>query len=137
MDVVKRVLSFWYAEDPLDLAADGNYRKAWFKKDVIFDQHIRDQFETDVTAAANGEYDLLRKTAKGALTLSILLDQFPRNIYRDTQKAFATDLLALEVAKDAIATGFDSKLGKTRRMFLYLPFEHSEKLENQDIATHT
>ena len=57
MDVVERVLSFWYDVEFLDLAADGDHRMAWFKKDDAFDQAIRDQFEADVTAAANGEYD--------------------------------------------------------------------------------
>jgi len=134
MGVVERVLSFWYEEEAPDLAADGNYRMAWFKKDDAFDKAIRDQFEADVTAAADGEYDALRETVEGVLTLSILLDQFPRNLYRGSPRAFATDALALDIVKSAVASGFDAELGKTRRMFLYLPFEHSENLENQDMS---
>ena len=134
MDVVVRVLSFWYNEENPDPSADGSYRSAWFKKDSTFDKQIRDQFETDVIAAANGQYKNLCNTPAGALTLSILLDQFPRNLYRGSPRAFATDTLALKIAKQAIKSGFDLKLGKTRRMFLYLPFEHSENLKDQDMA---
>ena len=134
MDVVERVLSFWYDKESPNLAADGDHRMAWFNKDDAFDKAIRVQFEDDVTAAANGEYDALRKTVEGVLTLSILLDQFPRNLYRGSPQAFATDALALDIVKGAVASGFDTELGKTRRMFLYLPFEHSENLDDQDMA---
>ena len=134
MDVVSRVLKFWYDQDAPDLAADGDYRMVWFKKDDAFDEAIRDQFVTDVMAAANGELDEIRGTAAGVLALCILLDQFPRNLYRGSPQAFASDPIALETAKDAIARGLDNELGKTRRMFLYLPFEHSENLDNQNTS---
>ena len=97
-----------------------------------------------MTAAANGEYDVLRKTVKGVLTLSILLDQFPRSLYRDSPQAFATDALAPDIVKCVVASGFDAGPGKTRRMFLYLPFEFfyparassffSENLNDQNLA---
>ena len=134
MDVVERVLSFWYDVEFLDLAADGDHRMVWFKKDDAFDKAIRNQFQADVTAAANGEYDVLCETVEGVLTLSILLDQFPRNLHRGSPRAFATDALALDIVKSAVASGFDAELGKTRRMFLYFPFEHSENLEDQDMS---
>ena len=134
VDVVSRVLKFWYDEDALDLAADGDYRMAWFKKDNAFDEAIRDQFEADVRSAANGNLDDLKETAAGVLALCILLDQFPRNLYRGLPQAFATDLIALAIAKGAIDRGLDQELGKTRRMFLYLPFEHSENLDNQNTS---
>ena len=134
MDVVSRVLKFWYGEEPLDLAADGNYRTAWFKKNDAFDQAIRSCFENDVLAAADGKLDDLKETTAGVLTFCILLDQFPRNLYRGSPQAFAGDPIALETAKDAIARGLDQKLGKTRRMFIYLPFEHSENVDDQITA---
>ena len=134
MNVVERVLSFWFQEEFLDLAADGDYRAAWFKKNNAFDESIKDQFETDVVAAAAGKYNELEKTVEGVLALTLLLDQFPRNIYRGLPKAYATDALALTIAKNALANSLDEKLGKTRRMFLYLPFEHSESLSDQDMA---
>jgi len=134
VDVVSRVLKFWYDQDAPDLAADGDYRMAWFKKDDAFDETIRNQFVTDVTAAANGKLDGIRETAAGVLALCILLDQFPRNLHRGSPQAFATDPIALETAKDAIDRGLDHELGKTRRMFLYLPFEHSENLDDQNTS---
>ena len=134
VDVVSRVLKFWYDQDAPDLAADGDYRMAWFKKDDAFDEAIRNQFVTDVTAAANGKLDGIRETAAGVLALCILLDQFPRNLYRGSPQAFATDPIALETAKDAIDRGLDNELGKMRRMFLYLPFEHSENLDDQNTS---
>ena len=134
MDIVSRVLNFWYGEDSPNLAADGDFRMIWFKKDDAFDQSIRDQFEVDVMAAANGELDGLKETAAGALALCILLDQFPRNLYRGSAQAFASDSIALSAAKDAILRGLDQELGKTRRMFIYLPFEHSEKLDDQNTS---
>ena len=103
MNVVERVLSFWFQEEFLDLAADGDYRAAWFKKNNAFDQAIKNQFETDVVAAAAGKYNELEKTVEGVLALTLLLDQFPRNIYRGLPKAYATDSLALTIAKNAIA----------------------------------
>ena len=134
VDVVSRVLKFWYDQDAPDLAADGDYRMAWFKKDDAFDETIRNQFVTDVTAAANGKLDGIRETAAGVLALCILLDQFPRNLHRGSPQAFATDPIALETAKDAIDRGLDNELGKMRRMFLYLPFEHSENLDDQNTS---
>ena len=68
------------------------------------------------------------------MALCILLDQFPRNLHRGSPQAFATDPIALETAKDAIDRGLDNELGKTRRMFLYLPFEHSENLDDQNTS---
>jgi len=128
MDVVDRVLDFWFA---------GNFnqrRKAWFVKDAAFDDEIRQKFGGDVEKAVAGDYDELVKTPEGALTLMILLDQFPRNLFRDDPKAFSTDVKVLGLAKVAIAKGLDAKLTTFQRIFLYLPFEHSENLADQDRA---
>jgi len=131
MDVVSRVLSFWYDEADPDLSVGGEPRGAWFVKDPAFDQAIRDQFAADVAAAAVGRLDRLRDSAAGCLALCILLDQFPRNMHRGRAEAFAHDALALEIAQGAVAKGFDKELGTHRRMFIYLPFEHSEDMEMQ------
>ena len=85
-------------------------------------------------AAANEKLDEIRETAAGVLALSILFDQFPRNLYRGSLQAFASDPIALEAAKYAIARILDNELGKTRRMFLYLPFEHFENLDDQNTS---
>ena len=127
-DVVERVLAFWY---------EGNFnqrRKSWFKKDAAFDERIRQLFGDDVEKAASGEYDDLLESPEGALVLMILLDQFSRNLFRDNPKTFANDAKALKLAKAAIAKGLDKQLTTLQRIFFYLPFEHSENLDDQDRA---
>ena len=131
MDVVKRVLSFWFDEPELDLAAEGEARMAWFVKDDAFDQAIGDGFGADVVTAARGDLDHLANTGEGALALCILLDQFPRNLFRGSAEAFAHDAKALDIAKGAIEKGFDLDMGVHRRIFFYLPFEHSEDKDMQ------
>jgi len=131
MDVVSRVLSFWFGEPSPDLAAEGEARMEWFVKDDAFDQAIRDGFAADVRAAAAGELDELRASMAGCLALCILLDQFPRNLCRGSADAFVHDHVALDIAKRAVEMGFDKGLGTHRRMFIYLPFEHSEDMDMQ------
>ena len=83
---------------------------------------------------AHEPFDDWQATPKGALATVILLDQFPRNIYRGQRMAFAFDALALKVAKSAIQKGFDEQLSLTERLFLYLPLEHSENIKDQAMA---
>lgn len=128
MDVTARVLEFWFAGQL------NKRRKAWFKKDPDFDNEIRSLFGDDVEKAASGAYDHLTETPEGALALIIMLDQFPRNLFRNDPKTFATDSKALVIAKDAIAKGFDKGLTPFQKIFIYLPFEHSENLEDQNRA---
>ena len=115
------VLAFWRAA-----GAD-----KWFTKDAAFDADIRERFLATYEAAAAGalawDHD-----AEGALALVIVLDQFPRNIFRDSARAFAADPLARAVATRAIARGFDQKIAVAERGFFYLPFEHSEELADQE-----
>jgi len=109
-------------------------RKRWFAKDAAFDAQIRERFEAAHHAAARGELDDWRRTAEGALALLLLLDQFPRNLWRGSPHAFATDPLAREIAEASIDRGFDDAVDPTLRQFFYLPFEHSEDLGDQDRA---
>jgi uncharacterized protein (DUF924 family) len=106
--------------------------KLWFAKDAAFDAEIRARFEGQHHAAACGELDDWAATPEGALALLLLLDQFPRNLFRGSPHAFATDPLARAVAAGAIERGFDQKVDPSLRGFFYLPFEHSERLEDQD-----
>jgi uncharacterized protein (DUF924 family) len=124
------ILNFWFGGP--DSAEFGQRRKVWFFKDPAFDAEVHERFAQDYAAAAVGRYDAWRETAHGALALIILLDQFPRNMFRDTARAFAADKQALQVAKHALAHGFDRELTPYERLFAYLPFEHSENLEDQD-----
>ena len=107
---------------------------SWFRKDVAFDDRFREKFAAAYEAAARGEFDDWLTDAEGALALLILLDQYPRNSFRGTARMFATDPKALSVAKQAIACGFDATNDLSLRLFFYLPFIHSERLEDQDRA---
>ncbi len=109
-------------------------RKVWFSKDPDFDREIEEHFRLTYEQAAAGQYDNWQETATGCLALVLLFDQFPRNMFRDTPKAFATDAKALAIAEGAIALGFDQVLPVVQRWFLYLPFEHSEHLVHQQRA---
>lgn len=114
----------------------GFWRKAgaakWFAKDPNFDKQIRLRFEPVHHRAARGEYDAWSATAEGSLGLLLLLDQFPRNLYRGEAHAYATDGKARAVARAAVAAGHDQALPPELRPFIYLPFEHSEDMGDQD-----
>jgi uncharacterized protein (DUF924 family) len=116
------IIGFWRAAGP----------KRWFAEDEAFDAAIRLKFEATHHAAARGDYDGWIETADGALALLILLDQFPRNLYRDSPHAYATDPLARRVAAEAVARGHDRLADPELRGFFYLPFEHSEDMADQD-----
>ena len=98
---------------------------AWFKKNPAFDEKCR-AFEPAHHAAARGEYASWEQTAEGALALCLLLDQIPRNIFRGSAHAFATDPLALAIARRALNAGFDKTIDMPLRIFFYLPLEHAE-----------
>lgn len=124
------VLNFWFGEPNATNYAQ--YKEFWFQSTPEFDQQIKNQFELIYHKAIKGELDILTQTPKGSLALVILLDQFPRNMYRSTPQAFASDAKALKMAKEALEKEFDQDLLSTQRMFLYLPFEHSENIEDQE-----
>jgi uncharacterized protein (DUF924 family) len=107
---------------------------AWFEKNEAFDADFRDRFLDLHYAAARRECDGWLEHAEGSLALMILLDQFPRNCFRGTGHMYATDPLARYFAAKAIAAGHDLALEEEIRVFLYLPYEHSELLADQDIS---
>lgn len=106
----------------------------WFAKDAAFDAELHAGFLDEHFAAARRELEPLHADADGALALILLLDQVPRNVFRDNAHAFATDPLAREYADRAIAAGFDLLVDPALRIFFYLPFEHSETIADQDRA---
>ncbi|WP_269716173.1 DUF924 family protein [Caulobacter sp. NIBR2454] len=118
------VIGFWTLAGP----------EKWFAKSDGFDQAIRLRFEPTHFAAARGEYDSWAASAEGALALLLLLDQFPRNLFRNSGHAFATDLLARRISRDALAAGFDKQVDAALRPFFYLPLQHSEDRADQDQA---
>lgn len=129
MPVPDDILRFWFGS--LDHPDGGTYRKVWFSKDPAFDREILTRFKETYHRAAAGDFDFWQQTAPGCLALILLLDQFPRNMFRDSPQAFATDQKALSIAQHAIRQGFDQVLPPIQRWFVYLPFMHSENLEQQ------
>lgn len=118
------VLTFWTTAG----------RQKWFAKDDRFDAAIRLKFEPVHFAAARGEYDHWMDSADGCLALLILLDQFPRNLFRGGAHSYATDGKARMIARHAMARGFDSQVAPELRPFFYLPFEHSEDPADQEVS---
>lgn len=100
--------------------------EAWFRKDPAFDALLRDRFLPAHEAAARGELDAWLHDAEGCLALLILLDQFPRNAFRDSPRMYATDARAREVASHAVDLGYDREVDPELRRFFGLPFQHSE-----------
>jgi uncharacterized protein (DUF924 family) len=122
------VLLFWFGP----AAERGKAHKRWFVKDEAFDREVRERFLPLYEDAAAGKLVDLKQRAADCLALIVVLDQFPRNMFRGTARAFATDPLALEAARHAVAQSFDRALLPVERLFVYLPFEHSEALADQD-----
>jgi uncharacterized protein (DUF924 family) len=120
----KDVVSFWSDAGP----------KKWFARDDGFDALLRIRFEAAHHAAARGDCAAWGETAEGALALILLLDQVPRNIYRNSPHAFATDGLARVAAEHAITAGHDQTIDMPLRVFLYMPFEHAEDLSLQALS---
>jgi len=124
------VIGFWFGPPE----ARGKSRPEWFRKDEKFDAQIRRRFGASHAAAAAGELDAWRSEPASMLALVVILDQFSRNLYRGDARAFAQDRLALACAREALARGDDSKWLPVERQFVYMPFEHSEDIADQDRA---
>jgi uncharacterized protein (DUF924 family) len=128
----EKVLDFWFGREGEE--GYGEFREAWFTKDPEFDREIRDRFETVYREAAAGRLDHWKDEARSCLALIILLDQFPRNMFRGDPKTYATDEKAREAARHAVERAYDRELPPYGRLFVYLPFEHSENLEDQRLS---
>ena len=135
--LVSAVLAFWFEEGTVPGLCE--FRPVWFASSPEMDRAVRERFRDAFERAEDGWLDHLEATARGALALVILLDQFPRNPFRGQARAFASDDKAKGIAARAIAR-FDSRsaerdLTALQRLFLYLPFQHSEDLADQQIAS--
>jgi uncharacterized protein (DUF924 family) len=117
------VLKFWFEELT---------RKDWFEKNEALDKVITERFAATHLSLARGELDAWQTSPQNRLAAIIVLDQLSRNIYRSTPLAFAADWIGLQQAKFAVAAGDDLVVEADWRVFFYLPFEHSENLEDQD-----
>jgi len=118
------VLRFWFEAHPKD----------WFVKREAFDEEIRANFLPLYETAAAGQLAAWRASSRACLALVIVLDQFPRNMFRGTARAFATDAQAREAARHILGQGWNVTMTESERLFAYLPFEHSESIEDQDLS---
>ncbi|WP_193164828.1 DUF924 family protein [Microbulbifer hainanensis] len=125
------VLKFWFGTDALNAPVDPAYRQRWFGGDEMFDRQIEEAFGPLVESALAGALQEWRQTLAGELALVLVCDQFTRNIYRGTRRAFAGDPLAAEVALAVVERGDDTRLGLHQRAFLGMPLEHGESAEMQ------
>jgi len=119
------VLDFWFGETEPE---------KWFKKDDTFDETVRARFADLYARAAAGGCDGWAETPQGCLALIVLLDQFPRNMFRGEARCFATDAAACAVTKLALERGLDAKLSVREKQFLYMPLQHSEDAADQALS---
>ena len=123
------VLAFWFADGP------DTFRECWFKRDDALDREIRIRFGALAAEARTDALSSWRETKAGVLALAILIDQFSRNLHRDSAEAYAADPMMRGIARAAVLDRrIDLGLTPTQRVFLYLPFEHSETMADQDLS---
>ncbi len=132
MEAARSVLDFWFGAP--GSAARGQSRIEWFRKSEAFDAEIAQRFGPLVEQALCGGLEDWAARAESALARILLLDQFTRNAFRGSSRAFAGDALALCAAREMVAAGQDAALEPVQRAFVYLPFEHAEDLAAQDEA---
>jgi uncharacterized protein (DUF924 family) len=125
----KEVLIFWFGRE--DEPEYGQFRNEWFRKDPAFDARVTREFFDLYEQAAAGKLDGWRDEAESCLALVIVLDQFPRNMFRGDERTHAADGMALKASKYAVEHALDRELPAFQRMFLYMPFMHSESVEDQ------
>lgn len=122
---VDALIDYWFSE---------SVTKRWFKSTPEFDDELRERLALSYASACRGELDDWEASARGALALVILFDQIPLNIFRGQAPSFATEARAREVASRAIAKGLDAQLVGAEKAFMYLPYMHSEDLQDQDTS---
>lgn len=130
----KELLDFWFGELDESGLPDKDHRSRWFRSDRKVDQEIRRRFMSLVLFASEQGLDHWRKAAGGALAEILLLDQFSRNIFRGGALAFESDVLARKLCRQAMQNGQDQALPPVQRAFIYMPLQHSERREDQDLS---
>jgi uncharacterized protein (DUF924 family) len=134
VETPESILEYWLGSNADDATVAAERSNLWWSRNAAVDDEIRQRFEPLVLKAASGELTAWASKPKGLLPLILLTDQFPRNIYRDSARAFAFDAKALVWCRDGIKSDFDLKLRPIERVFFYLPLEHAEALEYQEQA---
>jgi len=130
-DRQEEVLNYWFGRLEKDKAPPEKQSKIWFSKRKGIDKDIKFRFELDLKRASEGRLSFWEETPWGTLALIILVDQYSRNMYRDTPKAFEGDRVALKACLEGIKKAFDTKLHPLERVFFYMPLMHSEELQVQ------
>ncbi len=131
------ILKYWFGDLMPGEMVSEEKQKMWFDKNPEIDRYIRDHYEKDVQNAADGGLDHWQKEAAGRLALVLLLDQFTRNIYRNTPDSFAYDEIALHICTKGIQKGMDVEVHPIKRVFFYLPMMHAEDLDVQKQSIRT
>lgn len=139
METILSIVQFWFGVDLDDQVTVNKQAALWWGKSESMDAEIKKHFESLVIAASKGELDAWADLPNGLLALILLNDQFTRNIYRNDAKSFAQDVLARKLCHQAIDVEADQSLRLIERVFVYLPLEHSEAIEdqNQSVALFT
>lgn len=128
------VLDFWFGVPGPAADVAARQRALWFAKSAANDQIVIERFAETLVAAGKGELDGWAATPRGRLALIVVLDQFPHHIHRDHGQSFAYDAQSLALAMEAVRRGEDAQLTPIERVFVYLPLEHAESIEMQDLA---
>ncbi len=128
---IDRILSFWFKQKELSAPQIDARMDIWFGEDPVFDHEIKKEFANDVERASKGELQHWAEQPRGRLALILLLDQFRRNIYRGTAKAYALDKLALKLCVEGAMAKGDKGLTAIERVFYYMPLQHAESLKVQ------
>ena len=133
---IDAVLAFWFREEQLSAPQIDRRMDLWFSEDPVFDHEIEREFAPDVDAASAGQLDHWARTPRGRLALILLLDQFRRNIYRGTAKAFEFDKKALKLCVEGAMEKMDKGLSPIEKVFFYMPLQHSEsrKVQSKSVA---
>lgn len=131
---IEDILQFWFGAFPTPYTADKTKADMWFKNGAAYDSEIFMQFGIDYEKAVNGELNHWIDSFRGRLALIILLDQFSRHIHRGTAQSFAQDKKAQDLCIDGIGAGDDAKMHSIERSFFYLPLEHAEDIEKQNLS---
>ena len=134
IDRIEKILEFWFGTFPNAWTADASKQDMWFKNGADYDTEIFSRFGSDYFRAVDGEFNSWAESPRGRLALIILLDQFSRHIHRGGAEAFAQDEKAQQLCIEGISAGDDQNLHPVERSFFYLPLEHAEDLERQNLA---
>lgn len=131
-DDYEAIINFWLGDAGDSAEALQSRSRVWFSADPELDAEIRSRFGGLLASEAQGVYEGWQAAPRGRLGLIILFDQFPRNVYRGTARAFAFDGKALSLSQTGIDAGLDQSLGSLERMFFYMPLQHAEASDPQD-----